>query len=83
MAKKDEEEGTQSSGRLLDLVEKDLRSLAKHWMGVSRDYAFLTLPKKYSAQLPTDGGTFYRLYILLVLSPSSLPMLHRYTCFGL
>ena len=53
-------EGTSSGGRLLDLVEKDLRLLAKHWIGALLDYAFLILPKQYHAQLPKDGGTFYR-----------------------
>ncbi len=69
MAKKHEDEPVQttdedepqSGGRLLDLVEKDLKSLAKHWMGVLRDYAFLMLPKQYFSQLPKDGGVFYRL----------------------
>jgi len=49
-----------SSGRLLDLVEKDLRLLAKHWFGALLDYTYLMLPKQYHSQLPRDGGTFYR-----------------------
>lgn len=57
----DELEEASSGGRLLDLVEKDLRLLAKHWMGVLKDYAYLMLPKQYHSQLPSEGGTFYRL----------------------
>ena len=53
-------EGLSSGGRLLDLVEKDLRLLAKHWFGVLLDYTYLMLPKQYQSQLPKDGGTFYR-----------------------
>ena len=49
-----------SGGRLLDLVEKDLRLLAKHWFGALLDYTYLMLPKQYHSQLPRDGGTFYR-----------------------
>ena len=70
MAKQDEEappkaddgelDGPSSGGQLLELVEKDLRLLAKHWIGVLRDYAYLMLPKQYHSQLPSDGGTFYR-----------------------
>eukprot|EP00794_Sanderia_malayensis_P020258 gene20258-22242_t len=58
-SKEEVEEDAQSSGRLLDLVEEDLRSLAKFWMGVLRDYAFLMLPKQYHSQLPKQGGIFY------------------------
>ena len=61
VAKPDDElEEVSSGGRLLDLVEKDLRLLAKHWMGVLKDYSFLMLPKQYHSQLPSEGGTFYR-----------------------
>ena len=53
-------EGQTSSGRLLDLVEKDLRLLAKYWFGALLDYTYLMLPKQYHSQLPKGGGTFYR-----------------------
>ncbi len=82
MAKKHEDETSQpkgdedisnSNGRLLDLVEKDLRSLAKYWIGVLRDYAFLMLPKQYFSQLPKEGGIFYRYVYKL---KSSIEMQH-------
>lgn len=56
--KPSEEEYTTSS--LLDLVEKDLKLLVKHWIGAARDYVLLTLPVQYASQLPLEGGTFYR-----------------------
>lgn len=56
----DDQESPSVGGRLLDLVEKDLRLLAKLWIGVLLDYAYLMLPKQYQSQLPKDGGTFYR-----------------------
>lgn len=55
--KPSEEEYTTSS--LLDLVEKDLKLLVKHWIGAARDYVLLTLPVQYASQLPLEGGTFY------------------------
>ena len=49
-----------SAGRLLDLVEKDLPVLNKHWINAIRDYVLLTLPSQYASQLPPEGGNFYR-----------------------
>ena len=49
-----------STGRLLDLVEKDLPVLNKHWINAIRDYVLLTLPSQYASQLPPEGGNFYR-----------------------
>ena len=64
----DEDSASSSSGgSLLDLVAKDLRLLAKHWMSLLRDYAFLSLPPQYSSQLPSTGGTFYRLNFCVIL----------------
>ena len=52
-----------TSGRLLDLVEKDLQLLVKHWIGAARDYVLLMLPPQYAPQLPPEGGTFYRYFM--------------------
>ena len=63
-ADEDEEDADESSpsstGGLLQLVEKDLKVLVKHWIGATRDYVLLSLPKHYAPQLPPHGGTFYR-----------------------
>jgi len=43
----------------LDLVNPHLPSLSQYWLSALKDYACLNLPSQLSAQLPTNGGTFY------------------------
>jgi len=43
----------------LDLVNPHLPSLSQYWLSALKDYACLNLPAQLSAQLPTNGGTFY------------------------
>lgn len=44
---------------LLNLVQPELVSLAKHWLAALKDHALLSLPPEFSSQLPHDGGAFY------------------------
>ncbi|KAJ7990914.1 hypothetical protein DPEC_G00291830 [Dallia pectoralis] len=44
---------------LLTLVQTDLAPLSRLWLAALQDYALLTLPQDYIAQLPATGGTFY------------------------
>ena len=55
-----EDQFPESSGSLLELVEPELKSLSKYWLGALRDHALLALPTEYSSQLPPQGGMFYR-----------------------
>ncbi|XP_067939352.1 HEAT repeat-containing protein 5B-like isoform X2 [Watersipora subatra] len=48
--------GTES---LLDLVNPELRSLARLWIAILRDQALLSLSSEYQNRLPTDGGAFF------------------------
>lgn len=43
----------------LDLVNPHLALLSQYWLSALKDYACLNLPPQLSAQLPTNGGTFY------------------------
>ncbi|XP_015763644.1 PREDICTED: HEAT repeat-containing protein 5B-like isoform X1 [Acropora digitifera] len=54
-----EDQFPESSGSLLELVEPELKSLSKYWLGALRDHALLALPTEYSSQLPPQGGMFY------------------------
>lgn len=65
----DEEDFSEPSGSLLELVEPELKSLSKYWLGALRDHALLALPTEYSSQLPPQGGMFYR----YVMSSPQLP----------
>ena len=56
----EEDQFPESSGSLLELVEPELKSLSKYWLGALRDHALLALPTEYSPQLPPQGGMFYR-----------------------
>ena len=56
----DEEDFSEPSGSLLELVEPELKSLSKYWLGALKDHALLALPTEYSPQLPPQGGMFYR-----------------------
>ena len=47
-------------GSLLELVEPELKSLSKYWLGALKDHALLALPAEYASQLPPQGGMFYR-----------------------
>ncbi|CAH3014392.1 unnamed protein product [Porites evermanni] len=55
----EEEDFTESSGSLLELVQPELKSLSKYWLGALKDHALLALPAEYSSQLPPQGGMFY------------------------
>lgn len=55
----EEDQFPESSGSLLELVEPELKSLSKYWLGALRDHALLALPTEYSPQLPPQGGMFY------------------------
>lgn len=44
---------------LLNLVRPQLNILINYWLLALRDYAMLSLPRKYLSSLPHDGGTFY------------------------
>ncbi|CAK6980082.1 HEAT repeat-containing protein 5A isoform X4 [Scomber scombrus] len=44
---------------LLTLVQSDLSTLSRLWLAALQDYALLTLPQEYAAQLPDTGGSFY------------------------
>lgn len=48
-----------SAEGLLNLVQADLTTLSKLWLAALQDYALLTLPQEYTAQLPAGGGAFY------------------------
>ncbi|XP_062973856.1 HEAT repeat-containing protein 5A isoform X2 [Elgaria multicarinata webbii] len=50
---------TPSVDELLELVQADLGNLSKLWLAALQDFALLTLPSEYSAQLPVEGGAFY------------------------
>lgn len=56
----DEDDFSEPSGSLLELVEPELKSLSKYWLGALKDHALLALPAEYSSQLPPQGGMFYR-----------------------
>ena len=56
----EEEDFTESSGSLLELVQPELKSLSKYWLGALKDHALLALSAEYSSQLPPQGGMFYR-----------------------
>ncbi|XP_008275344.1 HEAT repeat-containing protein 5A [Stegastes partitus] len=52
--------GCESAGvGLLKLVQSDLSTLSRLWLAALQDYALLTLPQDYTAQLPASGGAFY------------------------
>ncbi|KAK5857880.1 hypothetical protein PBY51_011093 [Eleginops maclovinus] len=52
--------GSESGGAgLLKLVQSDLSTLSRLWLSALQDYALLTLPQEYAAQLPDTGGSFY------------------------
>ncbi|XP_033973343.1 HEAT repeat-containing protein 5A-like [Trematomus bernacchii] len=52
--------GSESGGAgLLKLVQSDLCTLSRLWLSALQDYALLTLPQEYAAQLPDTGGSFY------------------------
>lgn len=55
-----EENLAEPPGSLLALVEPELKSLSKYWLGALKDHALLSLPAEYHGQLPADGGMFYR-----------------------
>ncbi|XP_019760374.2 HEAT repeat-containing protein 5B isoform X2 [Dendroctonus ponderosae] len=50
--------GPPDSG-LLELVQPQLATLARHWLNALRDRALLALPPEFGGQLPHDGGAFY------------------------
>ncbi|XP_027038809.1 HEAT repeat-containing protein 5B-like [Pocillopora damicornis] len=54
-----DEEFSEPAGSLLELVEPELKSLSKYWLGALRDHALLSLPAEYASQLPPHGGMFY------------------------
>ena len=56
----EEEEFSEPSGSLLELVEPELKSLSKYWLGALKDHALLALPAEYASQLPPQGGMLYR-----------------------
>ncbi|XP_021099488.1 HEAT repeat-containing protein 5A isoform X6 [Heterocephalus glaber] len=51
--------GSHSPDGLLDLVCTDLGTLSRLWLAALQDYALLSLPSEFAAQLPAEGGTFY------------------------
>ncbi|CAB1331150.1 unnamed protein product [Coregonus sp. 'balchen'] len=55
----EEDCGGAGGAGLLTLVQTDLATLSRLWLAALQDYALLTLPQDYSAQLPATGGTFY------------------------
>lgn len=61
-----DEEFSEPAGSLLELVEPELKSLSKYWLGALRDYALLSLPAEYASQLPPHGGMFYRFEMLFL-----------------
>ena len=58
-----EDDFSEPAGSLLELVEPELKSLSKYWLGALKDHALLTLPAEYTSQLPPQGGMFYRYVI--------------------
>lgn len=54
-----DDEFSEPVGSLLGLVEPELKSLSKYWLGALRDHALLSLPAEYASQLPPQGGMFY------------------------
>ncbi|MGH0172346.1 UNVERIFIED_CONTAM: hypothetical protein FKN15_063175 [Acipenser sinensis] len=54
-----EDYSSPSADGLLNLVQADLTTLSKLWLAALQDYALLTLPQEYTAQLPVGGGAFY------------------------
>lgn len=58
--KPEEDELAEPPGSLLQLVEPELKSLSKYWLGALKDHALLTLPPEYGPQMPAQGGMFYR-----------------------
>lgn len=54
-----EDYSSPSAEGLLNLVQADLTTLSKLWLAALQDYALLTLPQEYTAQLPAGGGAFY------------------------
>ena len=61
----DEDDLSEPAGSLLELVEPELKSLSKYWLGALKDHALLALPGEYASQLPPQGGMFYRCAILI------------------
>lgn len=61
-----DEEFSEPAGSLLELVEPELKSLSKYWLGALRDHALLSLPAEYASQLPPHGGMFYRFEMLFL-----------------
>lgn len=59
-----EDDFSEPAGSLLELVEPELKSLSKYWLGALKDHALLALPGEYTSQLPPQGGMFYRCVIL-------------------
>ena len=59
-----DEECSEPVGSLLELVEPELKSLSKYWLGALKDHALLALPAEYASQLPPQGGMLYRFVIL-------------------
>lgn len=55
-----EDDFSEPAGSLLELVEPELKSLSKYWLGALKDHALLALPAEYASQLPPQGGMFYR-----------------------
>ena len=55
-----EDDFSEPVGSLLELVEPELKSLSKYWLGALKDHALLALPGEYVSQLPPQGGMFYR-----------------------
>ena len=55
-----EENLAEPPGSLLALVEPELKSLSKYWLGALKDHALLSLPTEYHSQMPAKGGMFYR-----------------------
>lgn len=56
----EDENGAEPPGSLLQLVEPELKSLSRYWLGALKDHALLTLPPEYGPQMPAQGGMFYR-----------------------
>lgn len=56
----EDEYNAEPPGSLLQLVEPELKSLSKYWLGALKDHALLTLPPEYGPQMPPQGGMFYR-----------------------
>ena len=56
----EDEDLAEPPGSLLELVEPELKSLSKYWLGALKDHALLALPSEFGSQLPPQGGMFYR-----------------------